>query len=151
MFSWIRKISWKIRKTGRFLKRLLGWIPVLWNDEDWEYNNIFEIMAYKISRVRKNIQKNNFVVDTPIIVKQMKIVEELLLRHTDKKFYYYDNTERSHIKKESCDCETLNKNEWQREICKYCISRYKIDQQKEEDDIHYAYEMLKKHSLTWWD
>jgi hypothetical protein len=36
------------------LKRIIRWIPVLWNDRDWDYSHIYRILRFKLLTVREN-------------------------------------------------------------------------------------------------
>src|SRR5277367_2665705 len=46
----------RLRAFLRFLKRLWDWAPILWHDNDWSPEALYEIMRYKISRIRKEIE-----------------------------------------------------------------------------------------------
>jgi len=38
-------------KILRKIKRVLEWVPVLWNDEDFDYAHLLEIMIFKLKRM----------------------------------------------------------------------------------------------------
>ena len=38
------KIFWRLR-------RLLAWLPVLWNDAEWDHSYLFRIMEFKLRRM----------------------------------------------------------------------------------------------------
>lgn len=38
------------------IKRLLDWIPVIWNDYDWDYHSLYVIMRKKLSRMEDAIR-----------------------------------------------------------------------------------------------
>ena len=44
---------YSLRKFGRFIKRLWRWIPVLWKQEDWDYDYLYEIMRIKMEELLK--------------------------------------------------------------------------------------------------
>ena len=39
----------------RKLIRLYQWLPVIWKDEEWDYNYLLDIIKYKLSRMEKVI------------------------------------------------------------------------------------------------
>lgn len=46
------------RSRYRRIHRLIAWIPVLWKDEDWDPAYLFEVLRFKISRMRREIERN---------------------------------------------------------------------------------------------
>ena len=46
------------RKCGRFIKRLFRWLPVLWNQEDWDYEYIYDLLEVKMKELRKDMSKD---------------------------------------------------------------------------------------------
>lgn len=69
-----------MKRFFRFLKRLWAWIPILWKDEDWDPSFLFRIMQFKISRMRKIINKNDYHTCAQMNCREMKIAEMYLDR-----------------------------------------------------------------------
>ena len=79
VFGFIRKlVSWSIKS--------IQYSIVLWNDCDYDYSSIFNIIKYKIGRTRKHIHKHNIVLKSEIIVAQMKCVEDLIDKYLEDDF-----------------------------------------------------------------
>jgi len=146
----------------RFLRRiqhLYTWFPIIWKDEDWDCVYLFEIMRFKISRMRKNIQKNKRHVGYAKVSQDMRIVELLLERHAFSDFYYENNK----CNQEFCTCgdnknfDTIERKdgliEWINPFCEWCKLSAKRRKRfkKEKDDFDLIWETIKKHSQKWWD
>lgn len=53
------EFPWHYFRNGQQrLKGLIAWLPVIWKDEDWDQVYLFEIMRFKICRMRQEIDKN---------------------------------------------------------------------------------------------
>jgi hypothetical protein len=69
-----------LKRSVRRTKRFFVWFPILWKDEDWDSAYLFEIMRFKISRIRKEVEKNKRHIGYEKDVRDMKVAEELLNR-----------------------------------------------------------------------
>lgn len=49
----------KPRRAYRRIKHILSWIPFHYNEYDWDYHYILEMLTIKIRRTRDNILRNN--------------------------------------------------------------------------------------------
>ena len=47
-----------LRKSGRFVKRLGRWIPILWNQEDWDYEYIYDLLIMKMKELKEDMSKD---------------------------------------------------------------------------------------------
>ncbi len=76
--------AWPVIRDIRYffsnLKRLIQWIPIIWNDRDWDSSFLFSIMSYKISRIRKSIGKENRHTCAQKNCRDMRIAELYLNR-----------------------------------------------------------------------
>ncbi|MEI8388802.1 MAG: hypothetical protein WCG23_02845 [bacterium] len=68
------------------MERLFVWIPVLWRDEDWDFEYLLEIVRFKLNRMSKNIDKYSYHLHKDRDVKKIKEV----LSHID----HYKNIEK---------------------------------------------------------
>lgn len=158
-------ISAFFRRIKRRFKRIKSWLPILWNDEEWDYTYLFRIMRFKISRMRKEIEKNGRHVGYEKQVEEMKIAEFVLNRLAEHDFYF-DNNERfkEHAKKGKCTCpEILNTykelphgctrmNFHHCEFCKKSFKYwYKREDAKERADLQYVFNYIAKKCQRWWD
>lgn len=164
------------RSGYRRLKRFFIWFPVLWRDEDWDSAYLFEIMRFKISRIRKEIEKNKRHVGYEKNVRDMKVAEELLRRFAFNGTYsdfYYELSEQleNAEKKGKCVCPEevyriepgeidpkTGKKGFSRFVsysCAYCKARqsywFKQEEIKQKEDLDFLFMHLKKHVKKWWD
>ena len=67
-----------------FLKiiKIVQYLPVLWEDEDWDWNYILVLLRYKLERTSRCIQSNQIIVkeERDLIAKQIGVVTKLLQR-----------------------------------------------------------------------
>lgn len=47
-----------LRRVGRFILRLFRWVPLLWNQEEWDYSYIYDILILKMKELRKDMSKD---------------------------------------------------------------------------------------------
>lgn len=52
-------IKGRIKHLFNFFPKLVRWIPILWNDQDWDDHYIFEILKFKIKQQRDYLVSNN--------------------------------------------------------------------------------------------
>ena len=100
----ISSLSAYFSSGWRRIKRYIAWIPVLWKDENWDYAYLFEIMRFKISRMRKEIERNKRHVGYKEDLRQMKVAEELLRRVADSDDFYYELFEQLENKEKQGKC-----------------------------------------------
>lgn len=150
------------RSGKRRLKRLIAWFPVIWNDEDWDSAYLYEIMRFKISRIRKEMTKNKRHKSWDRDVKNMIVAEELLKRAGFSDFYW-DNPK---IYKPLCKCDFADTyldeweedekdnryKKWRNPFCEHCRKYgFKKEDKKEKDDFNYCMDLIKNKSQRWWD
>lgn len=52
------EVAVKLRKFGRFVARVFRWIPVLWNQEEWDYEYIYDLIEMKMKELRKGMSED---------------------------------------------------------------------------------------------
>lgn len=62
----------------RRIKKLYQWNKILWNEFDWDWVYIIELLCYKLERTRKCILSNNVIEDAQQVHDQILEVETLL-------------------------------------------------------------------------
>jgi hypothetical protein len=136
----------------RRIKRFWGWLPILWKDEDWDYVYLFEIMRYKISRIRKDIERVDRHTDCQETIKTMKEVEELLTRQSFSNYYY------EWFEKVNGNCQCVEENQeitsngvWKNPFCENCLELLKAKNELENEEFAKLWEMIREHSRSWWD
>ena len=69
---WYNKFSCFLRKIGRFILRLIRWIPLLYKQEEWDYSYIYDILEMKMKELRK--------LDIANMLKQRVRLKSLILK-----------------------------------------------------------------------
>lgn len=157
------QLHWRIRFVLRKIRHFWQWAPIIWRDEDWDSAYLFEIMRFKIAKLRVDMQKANRHTTMEHDIKQMKIAEELLRRHGFSEFYHDNNFNWNY--QGLCTCvETTFKDCWElsdkpgysqfvNPFCSWCKNRTVIKQsaKKEDEDFAILWEVMQKHSRRWWN
>ncbi len=68
-----------LRKLGRFLLREIRWIPVLWNQEDWDFEYVYDLLEVKMKELRRNMSKDTWH-DQKCVQKGIKQINICLAR-----------------------------------------------------------------------
>ena len=67
----------------RFFKRIkhiIRWLPLLWKDEDYDFGFLLLIMAFKLNRMARVIEKNNILASSKRHVRQIRYASYLITR-----------------------------------------------------------------------
>lgn len=88
---WYNPVSLFLRKLGRFLLRLCRWIPVLYEQEEWDAEYIYDILELKLKELYKNIQQDTWHEERGVkrSLLQIKICLERLHRYQNA-YEYFD-------------------------------------------------------------
>ena len=149
MFRWMRKI-----------KNCFEWLPIIWQDEDWQCEYLYKIMSFKIKRIRKEMTESPLQsIHIDKYIRDMKVAEELLSRMAEgeDRFYWENNYEQCEFsqkmrahgcpKDEMFCCPMID--------CEYCMTLRKFQHQrqdaKEKADAAYLWKIMAKESKKWWD
>lgn len=80
---------YKIKNTIRKIRKIIRWIPILWNDRDWDYYFIYETLKQKLIDTETYVRKeglhifNNEEADS--ILKAIEMIEKVQTEyHLDK-------------------------------------------------------------------
>ena len=113
-------VSCFLRRTGRFLVRLVRWLPVLWNQEDWDYAYVYDLLVVKMKELRKDMSKDYWHDQKEVqrSIRQIDICLSRLDRYLNwTKYYgypmndiYYESTDDGCIRM----CYSSEENEQQR-------------------------------------
>lgn len=86
--DWIVEIVWYnqpcifLRRVGRFILRIIRWIPVLWKQEEWDFGYTYDILEHKIKEIRKCVSEDTW--HTEDCVKEELQQIDSVLEHLDK-------------------------------------------------------------------
>lgn len=73
-----REIKWKVRRIIRKLKIVYKWIPVLMQDEDWDYFYIYTILQRKLEFTREHMLNGGYHEDNKHIASRMQTAINLI-------------------------------------------------------------------------
>ena len=86
--DWVVEIVWYnqpcifFRRVGRFILRIITWIPVLWKQEEWDFGYTYDILEHKIKEIRKCVSEDTW--HTEECVKEELEQIDSVLDHLDK-------------------------------------------------------------------
>lgn len=67
-------------RVWRKLKNVVRWVPVLWDDVDWDYSSLYSILHFKLKNMRESHEKWHNHTDWEEIVAQIKTAEDCMSR-----------------------------------------------------------------------
>ena len=70
------------------IKNIIRWIPVLWNDRDWDYHYTFEILKTKLKFQSKHFRKYGYHESSERDAERMELCIKLIDRVQNE--YYFD-------------------------------------------------------------
>lgn len=70
--------------TWDFLKRLYEYAPLLWEDNDYDFNSVLHIMRFKFKRLRNHIERDGIGVHSEDRVAELARVDVLLRNVMDE-------------------------------------------------------------------
>ena len=45
-----------MKKIFRKIKRIIDYVPILWNNEEWDVSSLLNLIDYKVSRMAKYVR-----------------------------------------------------------------------------------------------
>lgn len=131
-----------IRKLGRFLIRIINWLPLLWKQEDWDFEYIYDLLEFKLKEIRKCLEKDDLHIDSPKCVKQISICLAYLdrYRHWEK---YIDFPVELKLEKTDDGLLTLRTSTKEKALCKK-ITAF------EKDNFDMFWKRFVQWHTRWW-
>lgn len=142
--------------------KIIRWIPLLWQDVDYDADSIYGLLYYKLKFMEEYFSGDNtWGVDAKKIAKQIKIAKNLAKRLMEDD--YLSNALVEHEKKYP-DYLELGLSIEQDDFKFYKLVDKNSNEEKKsfrkcskhadylkEQDINYLFSYLKKHIKEWWD
>ena len=98
--SCFNPLSSFLRKIYRFILREIRWISVLWNQEDWDFEYMYDLLEVKMKELRKDMSKDTWH-DQKGVQKGIKQIDICLARldrwRNWTKYYYYPMEDIIHV------------------------------------------------------
>lgn len=149
--DWVIEILWYnqpcifLRRVGRFILRLIRWIPVLWNQEEWDFGYTYDILKHKIKEIRKCVSEDTW--HTEECVKEELEQIDSVLTHLDKFRNWPDYIEVPNTFEHWVDNEDGTKS---LEFSEEEHEAYRKADKFEEEHYNAFWDELKKNSGNWW-
>lgn len=162
-------IGWVVRK----IVKIIRWIPVLWDDEDYEYTYILKMLKYKLTRVKNNINKGYGdeeewkIPRTKEIDEAIKSIDIILKDEFIKEERIQHEIKYGKIDWISKPAETVNGNQLHEMIIYYDKVKedaillaeakdkfgeiYKLEDERRQQEYNKLFEGLAKNIQGWWD
>lgn len=145
-------------------KRMFKWLSVIWNDREWDYLFLLDILKHKLENDSVYYENDGVTVNSKKVAKQMKMCIALIdriskddysmfmLDKLDEKYgkFIFLPTEREGYT--SLTRENLKDNEKLHEQYRKDSKRfmeYEVYMRKQ--DKEYLFNTMKKHIFRWWD
>lgn len=163
----LHQVKWWITGIVRKISRVFQYIPVVWNNEDWDYYYLFILLKYKLSRMRKAQEQDTWHSNSHVYAKQIKQCEYLLDRLAKDEYLFplLDEHEKR-WGKQDCWFTPVQDNDdystihFKREKA---VFEYDVKQERKEymklikhsdylkkQDMDYFCKLLNKYSFHWW-
>jgi len=167
----IKNFFWRNTHWLRQIKRIVDYIPILWNDEDWDYEFIFELLKYKLQRTRNEIfdgcgdekeWKNPRIAEIDEVI---KIIDKILNNDFVEEEHCLHEKKYGIIKMESGEKDEktglvrcnmyyeLSKDnaELQKEASDEARKIYALEEERTQKALDDLFNLLSKNIRKWWD
>lgn len=168
--TWYQNIYRSVLRFFRNVKRLFQWFPILWEDYDWDYVFLLDIMIFKLDKMAKHHEKNGMVVGSPFYAKQIAECARLLKRV--KEDNYRDEIKEQlkfHEKYGELEVEinerrpggrfqfsyqkggVLLPEKLQQEAKEQSFNIHKLAEEQKEKELSKALKIINRKLFEWWD
>ena len=69
---------WRLRRFVRRFKNLFRWLPIIWEDEQWDYYHILEILKHKLIFTAEHTRKYGYHVNSNHDANRMMLCVRLI-------------------------------------------------------------------------
>ena len=93
---------YKIKQFFKRIHNLIRWAPIIWDDRDWDYYFIYEILKQKLKHVEKHTRENSYHENSYAEAESLRTAIEMIDKvqneyHLDKYLSSWDwNSEDMH-------------------------------------------------------
>jgi|SRR5690606_25902912 len=136
------------RKTRLLIKNIRLWLPILKEDQQWDYVYLYEVMKHKLELMEDLQRTVGNSVDAKVYADEMRLVIEALDRLIKEDYLpseaneYYEN-----ITVE----EFVNRKEMTDEEREEHIAWFKKEEESKDKDRKFVFEYMEKNIERWWD
>lgn len=88
-----KQIQWKltsiknsIQSIPSFIKRIFVYLPILWEDRDYDYMYLLKLMQFKLARMEQDHQKYSLHEGKEYIISQLQEVQKIIQKIHDDEY-----------------------------------------------------------------
>lgn len=160
--NWFRDIYFS---TIRGVRNLYEWFPIIWNQREWDYHYVYQLLHKKFELIEKHMKSDNCVasVNQDRYIKQVQVLKYLLKRLIDND--YLDNALTRYHERYGDDFSLFDHFEdidekpgFKRYIDKTPPNQkkerkraYKHCDDMEKQDYEYFFKLFKRNLQNFWD
>lgn len=135
-------------RLRHFLEVLRDYLPILWNDFDWDWGFLFRLVEKKLERMEKHFREDKICLSSNKDARNMRICKNLLRRLREEEYIQEEvhkifSEHRKHEHKNHL--KTLSKKD--NDELKVLLQR---EEYLRKQDIELFCAILKKHYRSWW-
>lgn len=132
---------YNIRKFGRFILRLIKWFPILWKQEDWDFEYMYDLLEIKMKELRECLRKDTLHVNSDLHAREISIC----LAYMDRFRHWDDYIEKSD-KLKSMEIEEIHS-----KLGEYRVKEYvRKNVAFEKDNYDMFWKCFIKWHRNWW-
>ena len=144
-------------RLHRKIARVCSGVKILWNNEDWDYYYLLELMHWKMERLEKEIHKNNNFVGSGEVTDRLYAIRERLRRIMEND---YSSKELDDLletkwktKQEIPLSDDLVELKFEDDVIRDLQIKELLNEsrRREEDDWAALFDELKHNMRRWWD
>lgn len=137
----------RITKIIEKIIKIIQYIPILWRDEDWDYEYLLDLISFKLNKMKKCLIKNNIVEHNQL--RAMIISINQCLDHIEN---YQDPTVSKFTKLYGeCPVKITFGQELTEEENELCHEYFLKHHNFEQDEWNKIWDTIKEHGQSWWD
>jgi hypothetical protein len=73
-------LTYPIRRFGNGIVNVWKWLPIIWDDKDWDYWHVYKILEFKTNNIANLIEKSDRYEGTEHKVSRMRLLNKLIKR-----------------------------------------------------------------------
>lgn len=108
---WWYNVGWKIRSIYYSISNVIRWIPIIWNDRDWDDSYIFTILQTKLKFQAKYIGNRDFHTrakrDAEVMNLCVKLIDKIKEEYYSTEYMDYHKTEYNFIDSDRPGCKEM--------------------------------------------
>lgn len=156
------KIRTKYRQFKRGIKNLIRWRKIIFRDQDWDYEFIYELLYKKLEHMEQFFRSDHtysaLAEETANEIKLVKEALERLIKHEylDEELKEYHNTYGEDDElwtTEPIEGKNSSRLVWtenQEQLDMFGAASKRADK-REQEDLDFVFSYMREHIQRWWD